>query len=60
VLFRSTERFEETDRKMDALVDAQIRTEEESRKMQEAIRKLSATVERHVADGHGGKEQAEG
>ena len=69
----TTERFEaverqgdETDRKLAALVDAQMRTEEEARKreesmrsLEETMRSLAATVERHIADGHGGKEYPE-
>ncbi|HEX8147768.1 MAG TPA: hypothetical protein VF591_11350 [Pyrinomonadaceae bacterium] len=58
----TAERFEavekhgdETDRKIAALVDAQIRTEEESLKLKETMRTLASTVERHLADGHGGR-----
>jgi uncharacterized protein YoxC len=56
----TAERFEETDRKIAALVDAQIRTEEEARKREAAMRKLTETVDRHITDGHGGKERPEG
>jgi predicted chitinase len=55
-----TERFEavdrrddETDRKIAALVDAQIQTEE-------AVRHLAATVDRHIAEGHNGRARPEG
>lgn len=51
----TTERFEavdrrddETDRKIAALVDSQIQTEE-------SIRNLSATVDRHISEGHNGR-----
>ena len=56
----TAERFEETDRKIAALVDAQFRTEEEARKREEAMRKLTETFERHVTDGHGGGARPEG
>ena len=69
----TAERFEAVDRRADefdtklaALVDAQIRTEEEARKreesmrsLEETMRSLAATVERHIADGHGRKQQPE-
>ncbi|HEX7314947.1 MAG TPA: hypothetical protein VF297_13550 [Pyrinomonadaceae bacterium] len=48
----TTERFEETDRKIAALVDAQIQTEE-------AVRHLAATVDRHIAEGHNGRARPE-
>lgn len=63
----TTERFEaadkradETDRKIAALVDAQIRNEEMVRKLGERIDKLTAVVEGHTADGHGGRAEPEG
>jgi uncharacterized protein YoxC len=56
----TTERFEavdrrddETDRKIAALVDAQIQTEQ-------AIRNLAATVDRHIVEGHDGRARPEG
>jgi hypothetical protein len=49
----TTERFEETDRKIAALVDAQIQTEE-------TVRNLAATVDRHIAEGHNGRARPEG
>ena len=52
-------RGDETDRKIAALVDAQLRMEEESRKTEEAIRNLAATVERHIVEGHNGRAGAE-
>ena len=54
------ERGAELDRKIAALVDAQLRTEEEAKKRDEAIRNLTATVERHTADGHGWRARREG
>lgn len=55
----TTERFEETDRKLAALVDAQIRTEETFRKMSERIDNLAVTVDRHIAEGHNGRARPE-
>ena len=49
----TAERSEETDRKIAALVDSQIQTEE-------SLRNLSATLDRHIADGHGGRGKQEG
>ena len=45
-------RADETDRKLAALVDAQIQTEA-------ALRNLAATVDRHVAEGHDGRARPE-
>jgi chromosome segregation ATPase len=63
----TTERFEavdnradETDRKLAALVDAQMRSEESFRKMSEGIDNLAATVDRHIAEGHNGRARPEG
>ena len=60
------ERDAEFDRKIAALVDAQMRTEEVVKKAGERIDKLgerignlTVVVERHVADGHGGRGEAE-
>ena len=55
----TTERFEETDRKLAALVVGQIRTEETVRKMGERIDNLAATVDRHITEGHNGRAQPE-
>lgn len=52
------ERGAEIDKKMAALFEAQVRTEETFKKVGERIDKLAATVDRHVADGHGGRAQA--
>ena len=49
----TAERFEDTDRKIAALVDAQIQTEE-------AVRNLAATVDRHIVEGHNGGARPEG
>lgn len=55
----TAERFEsvekqgdETDRKIAALVDSQIQTEE-------SLRNLSATVDRHINEGHNGRARKE-
>jgi len=53
-------RADETDRKIAALVDAQIRNEEMVSKLGERIDNLTAAVERHTADGHGGRARPEG
>ena len=45
-------RDDETNRKIAALVDSQIRTEE-------SLRNLSATLDRHVAEGHNGRKGKE-
>src|SRR5215210_1895908 len=45
-------RDDETDRKIAALVDAQIQTEE-------ALRNLAATVDRHVTEGNHGRVRPE-
>ena len=51
--FEAVERQEdETDRKIGALVDSQIQTEE-------SIRNLSAALDRHIDDGHGGRARTE-
>ncbi len=42
------ERFDDTDRKIAALVDSQIQTEEN-------LRSLSAAIDRHIAEGHNGR-----
>ena len=55
----TTERFEETDRKIAALMDSQIQTEEVMRRLGERMDNLAATVDRHIADGHGGRAEAE-
>ncbi|HWS88368.1 MAG TPA: hypothetical protein VN282_15460 [Pyrinomonadaceae bacterium] len=53
-------RADETDRKLGALVDAQIQTEGTVRRIGEKVGDLAAMMERHVADGHGGRAQPEG
>jgi hypothetical protein len=53
------ERAAELGRKIVALVDAQMRTEETVRKVGQRIDNLAVTVERHIADGHGGGARAE-
>jgi DNA repair exonuclease SbcCD ATPase subunit len=53
-------RADEFDRKLDALVDVQIQNEEIMRKLGERVDRLAATVERHIADGDGGKARPEG
>lgn len=60
------ERNEDFDRKIAALVDAQMRTEETINKAGERIDKLgeridnlAATVDRHIVDGHGGRARPE-
>ena len=45
--------FRETDAKIAALADAQIKTEATVQQLGEHIEALINTVERHVADGHG-------
>ena len=64
---QAKERGAEFDRKFAALVDAQVRTEETVKRMGERIDKLgervdnlTVVVERHVADGHGGRARPEG
>jgi hypothetical protein len=52
-------RADETDRKIVALVDAQIQTEETVRKMGERIDNLAVVVERHIAEGHNGRTRPE-
>lgn len=54
------ERAADFDRKIAALVDAQMRTEEVVMKVGERIDNLTLVVERHIADGHGGRAQTEG
>ena len=49
----TVERFEETDRKLDALVDAQIQTEG-------SLRSLSDTLNRHIVEGHRDKKDEPG
>lgn len=44
---------DEVDRKIAALVDAQIQTEE-------SLRHMSATVDRHIKEGHNGRARPEG
>lgn len=63
----TTERFEAMDRraeewdgKIAALVDAQIRNEEMIGRLGERIDNLTAAVERHTGDGHGGGARPEG
>ena len=53
-------RADEFDRKLAALVDAQIQNEEMMGKLGERIDRLAATFERHIADGHGGRAEPEG
>ena len=53
-------RAQEIDEKIAALVDAQIQTEESARKMEEAIRSLAVTVDRHIIEGHNGRARPEG
>ena len=55
----TTERFEEADRKIAALVDSQIQTEEVMRKLGERMDNLAATVDRHIAEGHNGRSRPE-
>ena len=55
----TTERFQETDRKIAALVDSQIQTEEVMRKLGERMDNLAATVDRHIAEGHDGRARPE-
>ena len=57
---RAEDRAAEIDRKIAALVDAHMRTEEVVRKAGERIDNLTATVDRHIADGHGGRARTEG
>ena len=45
-------RDDETNRKIAALVDSQIQTEE-------SLRSLSATLDRHIAEGHSGRKGKE-
>lgn len=66
---KAAKRSEELDRKIAALVDAQIRAEdkapdierrvallfESQRKTEEAVRNLAAVVERHIVEGHNGR-----
>ena len=47
--------FRETDEKIAALTNAQIRTEEALTRMIERVDKLTAALEQHTADGHGGR-----
>lgn len=55
----TAERFEETDRKIAALVNSQIQTEEVMRKLGERMDNLAATVDRHIAEGHNGRKDKE-
>ncbi|MET0650698.1 MAG: hypothetical protein ABW208_29155 [Pyrinomonadaceae bacterium] len=56
----TAERFEDTDRKLAALVNSQMLTEEVVRKLGERMDSLAATVERHIAEGHNGRARLEG
>ena len=47
--------FRETDEKIAALTDAQIKTEEALTRLIERVDKLTAALEQHTADGHGGR-----
>lgn len=58
----SLDRFEGTDKRIDdvderisALVDSQIRTEENVKKTDEALRSLIAVVDRYFSEGRNGK-----
>ena len=55
----TAERFEQTDRKIAALVGSQIQTEEVMRKPGERMDNLAATVDRHIAEGHNGRKDKE-
>ena len=46
--------FNDFAERMNALVDAQMRTEENLKKTDESLRSLTAVVERHVREGHNG------
>ena len=48
-------RFEDTDRKISALVDAQLRTDENINRMNEDLRNLIAVVDRYFSEGRNGK-----
>ena len=47
--------FRATDEKIAALTDAQIKTEEALTRLIERVDKLTAALEQHTADGHGGR-----
>ena len=49
------EGFKDVNTKIDALVDAQMRTEESLRKTDETVRDLSAVVDRYFKEGRNGK-----
>lgn len=58
------DRFEATDKRIDdvdekiaALVDSQMRTEENVKKTDEALRNLIAVVDRYFSEGRNGKSQ---
>ncbi|MFL6255779.1 MAG: hypothetical protein ACJ74T_12270 [Pyrinomonadaceae bacterium] len=53
------ERAADFDRKIAALADAHMRTEEVIRRAGERIDNLTVVVERHIADGHGGRARPE-
>lgn len=46
--------FKELTERINALVDAQIRTEESLKKTDDQLRSLTAVVERHIREGHDG------
>jgi len=48
--------FEETNAKIDALVDAQMRTDEAVKKTDEAVRNLTAVVDRYFRERNGQKD----
>jgi len=60
-------RAQELDEKIAALIDAQIRTEESGRKMEETVSELGKKIgnltevfERHITEGHNGRARPEG
>lgn len=54
----TVERCNDLDEKFAALVDAQMRTEESIKKTEEAIRNLTAVVDRYFSEGRNGKPEA--
>ncbi|HEX7997239.1 MAG TPA: hypothetical protein VF528_02385 [Pyrinomonadaceae bacterium] len=54
----TVDRFEVVDERINALIDAQMRTEESIKKTEESIRNLTAVVDRYFNEGRNGKPEA--
>ena len=57
---RNKESAADFDRRLALLLDSQRKTEEAVRKTDEAVRNLTATVDRHIVEGHNGRARPEG